>query len=545
MTTVDDTFYGSMLPRIFTPPLVAGRGTDCPCGCALSPATSLGFSFIEFVTNFIGAPLYPWQRWLAVHAFETALREGRRVFRFRTVLVLVARQNGKTTFAEFKNLWKMYVLGVPLVIGTAQSVDMAEESWIKAVEIAEAVDEMAEMIIAVDKTNGKKALRLNNSSRWLVKAATRGGGRGLAGDDVNLDELREHRKWEAWSAITKTTMARPNSQVWAITNAGDDGSVVLNGLQESARETIKQIEAGAPDFDESFGLFEWTVPDDVKCTCMRTGAKPHRPACRLADPALHAQANPALGHGLLTHQAIMSALGTDPEGVFRTEVLCQRVPDLNAAIIDSVMWAELADVDSRPNLGEVVFAVDVALDGNSAAISSYSTYATDRGRMGHLEVVDHRLGTKWVAPRLAELKQRYDPIAIVMDGGGPNGPLLTDLDEVGIRRQKIVVDQADMAESWQRGGLYIPTTQEVAAACSGLVSAVRDGEFRHIGQEPMAIAIAGAKARPLGDAWTWGRRLADVDISPLVSGTHARYAHVKLSPKLAIEQDYNVLNSVY
>lgn len=532
---------GSMLPRLFTPPLAAGRGKLCPCGCALSPATSLGFSFIEFVTEVIKAPLYPWQRWLSIHAFETIERDGKRVFRFRTVLVLVARQNGKTTFAELKNLWKMYVLQVPLVIGTAQSVDLAEESWVKGVEIAEAVPELAEMIVAVDKTNGKKALRLNNSSRWLVKAATRGGGRGLSGDDVNLDELREHRKFEAWGAISKTTMARPGSQVWAITNAGDDGSVVLNKLQEDAREVIKELSAGNVDPRHvSTGLFEWTVPDDVKCTCMRTGARPHKPTCQLADRALWAQANPALGHGLLTEIAIIDALGTDPEGVFRTEVLCQRVPDLNRAVIDAIAWSNLADRDSRPNLDNVTFAVDVSPDGD-ASIASYS----ETDGVGHLELVDHRPGTSWIPERLATLKARYNPVAIVLDAHGPAGQLLVALDELGIRKQKIDVDQQTLAESWRRGGLFVPATQEVAAACAQFVAAVRDGEFRHIDQEPMTVAISGAKARPLGDSWAWGRRLADVDISPLVACTHARYAHVKLSPKLAVEQDYNVLNSVY
>ena len=38
------------------------------------------------------------------------------------------------------------------------------------------------------------------------------------------------------------------------------------------------------------------------------------------------QANPALGY-TITEEAIASALSTDPETIFRTEVLCQHVPD--------------------------------------------------------------------------------------------------------------------------------------------------------------------------------------------------------------------------
>src|SRR5262249_46845026 len=156
-------------------------------------------------------------------------------FRFRTILILVARQNGKTTLVEVKNLWKMFVLRVLLVIGTAQNLDISEESWDKAVEIVESIPELAVEIAHVDKTNGKKALRLVGGSRWKIAAASRRGGRGLSGDDVNLDELREHQNWLAWAAVTKTTMARPNPQIWAFSNAGDDKSIVLNDLQKIGR----------------------------------------------------------------------------------------------------------------------------------------------------------------------------------------------------------------------------------------------------------------------------------------------------------------------
>ncbi len=46
-------------------------------------------------------------------------------------------------------------------------------------------------------------------------------------------------------------------------------------------------------------------------------------ACSVCDArAAWAQANPALGHRM-PEQAVVSALETDPEDVFRTEVLCQ------------------------------------------------------------------------------------------------------------------------------------------------------------------------------------------------------------------------------
>jgi len=107
-------------------------------------------------------------------------------------------------------LWVMYVLGRPLVIGTAQNLDTAEEVWQAAVDIAQGVDELAEEIEHVSKVNGKKFLELKTGERYKVAAASRRGGRGLSGDLVLLDELHEHQTWDAWSAVSEDH-SRPGS----------------------------------------------------------------------------------------------------------------------------------------------------------------------------------------------------------------------------------------------------------------------------------------------------------------------------------------------
>jgi hypothetical protein len=123
-------------------------------------------------------------------------------------VLLVARQNGKSTFLQLLALFFMYVRGVALVIGTAQNLDIAEEVWQGAVDIAEDVPDLAAEIERVNKTNGKKSLELRAGERYKVQAANRRGGRGLSGDLVLMDELREHQSWDAWGAVTKTTLAR-------------------------------------------------------------------------------------------------------------------------------------------------------------------------------------------------------------------------------------------------------------------------------------------------------------------------------------------------
>jgi hypothetical protein len=292
---------GTETPRLFTPPLRE-----------LTSRTSAGFTFIDFAEDVLGLTLLPWQKWLAVHALE--LRDDGR-FRFRTVLVLVARQNGKSTFLQALLLWRMWADRIPMALIAAQSLEKAEEVWAGAVEMAQGSPELAAEMLEPIMAAGKKELRTTFGSRCKVQTANRKGGRSLSADLILLDELREHHTWDAWAALTKTTMARKNPQTWATTNAGDDLSIVLNDLRETG---LRQIEDPATDF----AMFEWSGADD----------------CDLDDRQAWAQANPSLGR-TISEESVAAARRTDPEWVFRTEVLCQRVN--LAAVSPLPRWARM------------------------------------------------------------------------------------------------------------------------------------------------------------------------------------------------------------
>jgi hypothetical protein len=503
------TLLGSTTPRLWTPPLVIGPPGPCGCGCALTPDTSLGFSAVEFAADPIQIRLFPWQRWLFIHSLE--LRPDGR-FRFRTVLVLVARQNGKTTWVEVKNLWKMFVLRVPLVIGTAQNLDISEESWDKAVEIVESIPDLAAEIRHVDRTNGKKSLRLDNGSRWKITAASRRGGRGLSGDDVNLDELREHHTWDAWGAVSKTTMARRNAQIGATSNAGDDKSVVLNALQAQGRAVVKH-----PAGDSSFGYFDWSAPDDVRCTCIRAVDGRHAPNCRLRDRAAQATANPSLGYdGGVSIEALDSALETDPEQVYRTECLCQRVPNLSPAVIPETVWQARGGLTvERPN-PPVCFALAAAWP--DAEYGSIGLAGRLAGEMA-VQVVDHHSGIGWMVDRAVELADRHPNCGFVLDEAGPAGQLKPDLVAAGF-----TVQPKDKPVTTRRA-LIVPTAREVGQAFGGFHTYVTGeaADIRHYGQPELADALAGAQTRPVGDAQTWARQTSAADISPLEAVTLAAW----------------------
>lgn len=491
--------YGKEQPRVFTPPLRE-----------LTPDTSLGFSVIEFATTVLLITLLPWQKWLLIHALEL-LEDGS--FRFRNVIVLVARQNGKSTLSRVLALWWIYVLGQALVLGTAQDLDTAEEVWQGAVDLVEETDdddvpvrpELAELLDRVVKVNGKKSLNLTTGQRYKVKAASRKAGRGLSGDLILMDELREQQTWAAWGAITKTTMARPDAQIWGLSNAGDLLSVVLDYLRRMAHQALgdpdgllndrplpaPEVDPEASDLEDDdlevdvddLGLFEWSAP----------------PGCAVTDRNGWAQANPSMGY-TISERTIASAARTDPEPVFRTEVMCQWVDRIEQPEIDLDLWDDLADADSAPaSPTGVSFAVAVSQDRTWSCIA-LAAQRTDGAP--HVEIVDNRRGTAWLPARLAELDAKWAPCAIVVDSGSPEGSLLADIEDEGLEVVK-------------------PSSQQVGQAFGMFYDAVMvEQQLRHRPERLLDVALVEARTKSLGNAKTWDQR-GTTDISPLRAATNA------------------------
>lgn len=488
--------YGSETPRVFTPPLRP-----------LTPETSRGFECIEFAEEILGLHLYPWEKWLLIHALEV-LPDGS--FRFRTVVLLVARQNGKSTVMEVLALWRMYVDAAPLVIGTAQSLDVAEELWTATVEAAQAVPELGQLIAHVDRTNGKKSLRLTTGERYKVAAASRRGGRGLSGDLVLLDELREHQSWNAWAAVTKTTMARRLAQVWGASNAGDFASIVLRQLRMQAhlvlgdpdginRDPItgSMPEGVEPVEDDSLGIFEWSAA----------------PGRSKWDRAGWAEANPSLGW-LISERTIASAAATDPEWVFRTEVLCQWFAGATQGPFPVGAWD--AGRDEASTIAEdspLVAGVEVSWDRSVAHIV-YAGLRPDGAPT--VEVVASRAGTDWVVPWLTstDRARRADTVVWQLNGA-PVSSLSDELRGCGIT--PVEWAGADLARGT---GLFYDLVR---------AGETRDGQpgvpgVWHRSQPILDVAANVAAVRPSGDAWLWDRAKSPADIGPLVAATGAVWA---------------------
>lgn len=496
---------GRETPRVWTPPLRE-----------LTRDTSAGFEVIDFAEQVLGIALWPWQKWLLIHALEL-LPSGE--FRFRTIILLVARQNGKSLILAILSLWWMYVFGRPLTIGTAQNLDVAEEQWGVAVQLAQSVDELKDEIEHVDRTNGKKALRLTGGQRYKVAASSRRGGRGLSGDLVLLDELREHQSWDAWGAVTKTTMARALAQIWGASNAGDAASIVLRHLRKLAHIALGDPDGlsledepdpdGVDVTDDSLAIFEWSAP----------------PGSPINDRDGWAQANPSLGYGI-TERAILAAMRTDPEWVFRMEVLCQFLDHTAEGPFPPGAWDECADPESTiAETSSIAAGVDVSWDRSLAHIA-VAGYRSD-GRP-HIEIVATDEGPDWIVDWLIDPDHphRQEWRVAVQAKRAPASTLIKDLTDAGVN----VVE-------WD-GVQGTPELYDLIRAADPETNDEPEPGLAHRDQPALNTAAANAATRPVGDTWTWDRRKSPVDISPLVAATAALWcvttAEAETDPALSV-----------
>lgn len=420
---------------------------------------------------------------MAIHALEL-LPNGWP--RFRQVVVLVARQNGKTEFLVILSLFWLWVQQVGMVLGTSTKLDYSRESWMKAVTLARKSDELRHDIAArgsVRNANGEQEIRTPWGSRYKIAAANEEGGRSLTVDRLVEDELRQHHDYSAHEAAENAMNAVADAQAWAITNEGDDRSVVLHDLYDAGIEFIT-----TGDGDQRLGLFAWSA----------------RGGCDLLDVEETAQANPSLGRrvqwdSLKGKAQRAQMLGGEVEAKYRTEVLCQRVERLKAQPVSMDAWAATAQDAPRDGLSEPVFFVTIEKEMRSASIAAAATH---EGRP-HAELADHRVGVAWLAARVRELHERYPAAKFGAYAAGPVKSWAPTFAEFGVELQLL-------------------NTSETSSACAHLQKLADDFAFTHSPDPVVADSLKGAEQRETdGGGWVWDWRNSTSDLAPIAAETGA------------------------
>lgn len=482
-------------PRIYTPPL-----RD------LTEDTSLGYMCIEYMTKVLGKTLYPWQEWSLIHALEITgdIRRSWR-FRFRTVLIEVARQNGKTVDSEGIASFFLNVLGVKSVFGTSLSLDKAEEVWEAVVADQENTPELRKEIDRVVRTNGSKRLILKGGRVYKVGAPTRRAGRGDSNDLVLLDEVREHRDWETWSAAVASTNAKPNGMVLCFSNAGDPESIVLRQLRSQAIAAIEGTNAmdlGGEVDAATLGLFEWSSPDGAATD----------------DLDALAHANPAMGYGLLTERALLANRMTFPENKFRSECMCQQVETILPQPFPDGSWDACLDIESRiPPESDLYFGIDLS---NDRRWTSIGVCGLREDGNWHIEVVARAVGTEWALDWFRARAQKGKMRLAFQGRGAP----VTGLAEQICTLQNVerfAIEGSDLAAGWGR------FWDGVAASDPALP---RGGEkIYHLQQPILDTPAKTMQVRQMGGGVALpDRRKSPDDIAPLFACIMAFTAATKI-----------------
>ncbi|MEW6874952.1 hypothetical protein [Trueperella pyogenes] len=488
----------------------------------LTPETSRGFELISFASDVLGIELYPWQKWLAIHALEI---HDDGTYRFRKILVLVARQNGKTTFASVLAAWWLFVdshrfpqLTKPSnfkIVGTAQNLDIARVPYSSVMLWSDPeppTEDEAELAIpalqastnSVSRTNGKERIVARGLAHYEIRAA--GGVRGKPAARVLMDELREQKTWAPWNAVSQTAKSFFNGQIWSISNAGDASSVVLKHQYDAGLNLIesftqaaaegKSPQEWADDADPTIGTFVWSAPD----------------GCPTRDVDGILAANPSIGYGPLTVETCLSDETTMLEADFRTEVLCQWVPAAVESYIDVREWAELVtpstDIHIEPG-ARTVWGIDTSADRSTTYVAA--AVRTTSGRP-FVTVREARPGSLWVQTYMRDLAEKSGHREVCIQArGAPAMEFIEPLKNDGL-------DVHEISGSW------------FGIATGRLKDRVRERGVIIVDQPAVNMAVSGGITKKFGETDAWSRTGSPVDISPLIAMTLALYGLEALEP---------------
>jgi hypothetical protein len=417
--------------------------------------------------------------------------------------VVEPRQNGKTGGIILPPvMFDFFLLKPDKIVWTAHLFKTARESFTDIRNIIDGCHALAKRVKKITYANGEEAIELNSGARLEFLARSKGGGRGIGGKRIVMDEAL-FLPSEAMGALMPTLAARSmtgDPHIMYASSAGVLGSDHLRGLRDRGRKGT----------DPSLIWVEWCAPgswDDPGCDL---GPEcPHTVdtgGCALDDERLVRLANPATGKRISIEYIRAERRALPPEEFGRERLGWFTEPagiDVEALI---EKWTACGDDESQPS-GRPVFMIDASPGLRSAAIVACMWRPDGRP---HLEVVAHEPGSTWLPARAARL-QKHRPLDWVIDPGGPAGALLPDLRLVGL-------DPREMS------------MRDKGQACSAFVAAVEDEWMRHLNDQVMLRALKAADKRDIGDGlWAWSRRKSGGDITVLVGATGALWG-LSVSP---------------
>lgn len=455
------------------------------------------------------------------------------------VVMMLARQNGKGAVLEALGLFWLFGTGERLIGHTAHEYKTAMEAFRRILFLIENTDWMRKKVKKVINTNGEEGIELLNGQRLRFLARSKGAGRGFSFPKLIWDEAYALTEGQQ-EAQLPTLSAMLNAQIWIASSPP---------LDSASAEPLFTLRRNAPKA-KGVAFLDYG----------RAGSLEKLEDVDLDDQNEWILANPNAPERISVETMARERIAMSDRG-FARERLGIWPPDLSAGytVITKEQWAELCDplsgkgtdavlahlglsdaqammmqlggakADSRELIGSPVISVDVAPRTTGHPRSSLGLASRRRDGKAHLELIKTGTGTVWLIQDAVALV-RTTGARIVIDPGSPAGSVLADLQaaltQAGLSPDAVIMTMGarDVAQAF--GMIYDAAT-----------STTPEGRIvAHLGQKELEIAVGGADKRLVGDGGhAWDRRNATVDITGLVSITHANWGLAKVGPEVETE----------
>lgn len=507
------------------PDLVKPRYLSIP---EYDPSRTLGPE-VAAVATLAGFPPDPEQRMLLDAAF--ALDKQGKSVAFE-VVVIAPRQNLKTGLFKQGALGQLFVRDEPLVVWSAHEFDTANEALNDLEALIEGSDALRRRVKLT--TRGKVAshgavpeIRLLSGARLKVKTRTSGGGRGLSGRKVFLDEGYALQPGQV-GALMPIMLAQPDPQVWVGSSACRRESAVLWDI----------VQRGRAGNDPRMVYAEWCAPppEEVCAEGEKCDHARGKLGCACDDDELLVRVHSAITRGRILSETVADLRKSMPPEEYGREVMgWHDEPALAGSVIDPAKWVGLALGEGGWHPGrDVALGVDISPLRDYAAVS---VYGRREDGSGQLQLVEYGRGTAWLAEKIAEWREQRDPVAVGM-GTGTYKSLQTEMEQRGIT---VPVD----SDEPKRGDIAVIGGPDMAAGCGHIIDDVRQEQIRYVPSPQLDAAVAGARARQTeAGGVAWVRKDTDVDVSPLGAATVARRAY-EVRAHLINDDAYDALENIW
>lgn len=405
--------------------------------------------------------------------------------RFRSALVSIPRQNGKSELASALSLWALKRTANAYnvsIAGTAAQARLVYDRLQRMIATNPALDRQ------ITKVTDTRGIRHENGTRYEIKASKGDTLQGIPISVAIIDEVHLVTP-KAWDALVSGTGARTNSLLIGITTAGNEDSELLARLYESADKAI----AGEIN---GFGAWIWEasetrVPKNDEGKLDREKVLP-----------LLYEANPALQSGRTNLDNLLDDLELMPDEDIVRYHFNRFVKSSGNTFIPLDLWhrAERSIDDVLPD-GEFVFAIDM---------TPKWTHATIAVAVKVNDVIHTELVVSMVGPTLDKLLNvthqlmQHSPRAFVMDSR-----TLKDLyTELELRGYPV----------------KLFNTGDSARAAAMFYERLSAGTLKHAPDPLLTNQIPRTVRRVLTDGYTISRKDSSVEIDSVIATVMACHA---------------------